>query len=85
MLILTRNIGRDDTIVINGNTRVKVLAVNGKQVRLGIEAPREVSVDREEIHERKLASLRVQKSNAVVVEASNGNVVTNFFKEKLKK
>ncbi len=50
MLILTRKAG--ETIVINDNIRVTVLQVNGGQVKLGIEAPAEVAVHREEIHER---------------------------------
>ncbi|MDZ5601709.1 carbon storage regulator CsrA [Pseudomonas sp. RP23018S] len=50
MLILTRKAG--ETIVINDNVRVTVLQVNGGQVKLGIEAPAEVAVHREEIHER---------------------------------
>ena len=50
MLILTRKTG--ETIVINENIRVTVLQVKGNQVRIGIEAPSEVVVHRQEIHER---------------------------------
>jgi carbon storage regulator len=50
MLILTRKAG--ETIVINDNIRVTVLQVKGNQVRIGIEAPSEVAVHRQEIHER---------------------------------
>lgn len=50
MLILTRKVG--ETIVINDNIRVTVLQVKGNQVRIGIEAPSEVAVHRQEIHER---------------------------------
>ena len=53
MLILTRKVGQ--SIVIGGNTEVKVLGITGMQVRLGIEAPTEISVDRQEVHERKQA------------------------------
>ncbi|MCK2123882.1 carbon storage regulator CsrA [Pseudomonas sp. PNPG3] len=50
MLILTRKVG--ETIVINDTIRVTVLRVKGGQVRLGIEAPKDVSVHRQEIQER---------------------------------
>ena len=51
MLVLTRYTGQ--TIIINNNIKVTVLDVQGKQVRLGIDAPKEVEIDREEIFERK--------------------------------
>ena len=50
MLILTRRVG--ETVVIGDNVVVTVLAVKGNQVRLGIKAPRDVAVHREEILER---------------------------------
>lgn len=50
MLILTRRIG--ETLIINGNIEVQLLAINGAQARIGIKAPKEVSVHREEIEER---------------------------------
>lgn len=50
MLILTRKVG--ETIVINDNIRVTVLGVKGNQIRLGVEAPEDVPVHRQEIHER---------------------------------
>jgi carbon storage regulator len=51
MLILTRRAG--ETLRIGDNVEVTVMAVNGAQVRIGIKAPRDVIVDREEIAERK--------------------------------
>ena len=51
MLILTRR--PDETVVIGNDIRVRVMAVKGNQVRIGIEAPKNIEVDREEIHERK--------------------------------
>lgn len=51
MLILTRR--PDETVVIGNDIRVRVMAVNGNQVRIGIEAPKNIEVDREEIYERK--------------------------------
>jgi carbon storage regulator len=50
MLILTRGVG--ETIRIGEEISVTVLAVKGNQVRIGINAPRDVAVHREEIYER---------------------------------
>ncbi|MBI1901486.1 MAG: carbon storage regulator [Planctomycetia bacterium] len=51
MLALTRRIGEE--IIIDRGVRVVVLAVHGRRVRLGIEAPPDVRVDRKEIHQRR--------------------------------
>ncbi len=50
MLILTRRTG--ESIVIGDDITVTVLAINGKQIRLGIGAPKDIAVHREEIYER---------------------------------
>ena len=50
MLVLSRNIG--EAIVINDETRITLLSINGQQVRLGFEAPSEVIIHREEIQQR---------------------------------
>lgn len=50
MLILTRRIG--EAVVIGDNVTVSILGVHGNQVRVGVNAPREVSVHREEIQQR---------------------------------
>ena len=50
MLILTRKVG--ETIKIGDDISVTVLGVKGNQVRVGVGAPRDVSVHREEIYER---------------------------------
>jgi len=50
MLILTRRIG--ESIIIGDNIEIRVLDIRGFQARLGIEAPKEIGVHREEIYER---------------------------------
>ena len=51
MLILSRN--PSESIVIDGGIEITVVEVRGHTVRLGIEAPREVKVDRKEVWERR--------------------------------
>ncbi len=61
MLILTRR--EDEKILIGENITLQVLGIEGNRVRLGLEAPKDIAILREEIHERY--------SN----DASNDNVV----------
>lgn len=51
MLVLTRRVG--ETIVIDDTITVTVLSVEGHRIRLGITAPPAVTVDRQEVHERR--------------------------------
>lgn len=51
MLVLTRNVG--EKIIIDGNIEVTVVAIAGNKVRIGIEAPDHVRVDRQEVHKRR--------------------------------
>ncbi|MBT3601614.1 MAG: carbon storage regulator CsrA [Candidatus Latescibacteria bacterium] len=63
MLVLTRKLG--ESIVIGNNVRVTVLEMQGKQIRLGIEAPPEVSVHRGEVYER------IEAENRLAAETAN--------------
>lgn len=59
MLILTRR--PHESIRLGSRIRITVLGFKGNQVRIGIEAPPEVSIDREEIWERKQLEVRARK------------------------
>jgi len=64
MLILSRRIG--ESIMIGNDITVSILDVKGNQVRVGIQAPAEVAVHREEIYERiKLEQYSASRSHAV--------------------
>lgn len=61
MLVLTRK--RDERIIIGDNIVITVVALGGDKVRLGIEAPKDVSVHREEVYEA------IQRENALKTNA----------------
>ncbi len=65
MLVLTRGI--KEKIVIGDDVSVTVLGVKGNQVRIGIEAPLEIPVHREEIYQRILK----ERADDVILRASN--------------
>lgn len=60
MLVLSRRV--DESIVINGNIVVTVVDIRGDKVRLGINAPKEVPVDREEVFQSKKANGELQNA-----------------------
>jgi carbon storage regulator len=68
MLVLTRRPGEE--IVIDGNIRITLVSVKGDRVRIGIEAPPTVVVDRQEIHERRQHSPNEVPHPCHVLESS---------------
>jgi len=70
MLILTRRVG--ETLMIGDQVSVTVLGVKGNQVRIGVNAPREVAVHREEIFQR------IQGEASLHDEKENGGVKSTF-------
>lgn len=66
MLILTRRVG--ETLMIGDDVTVTVLGVKGNQVRIGVNAPKDIPVHREEIYER---IKREQENSGGTVEPGN--------------
>jgi carbon storage regulator len=62
MLVLTRKLG--ESIAIDDHIKIRVVQIKGKQVRLGIEAPKETKIHREEVY------AAIQDSNKESVEAT---------------
>ena len=65
MLILTRRVG--ESLMIGDEVNVTVLGIKGSQVRIGVDAPKEVAVHREEIYQK------IQDEQEVSDRAANGN------------
>ena len=85
MLILTRKLG--ESITIGDNIRVSVLGVRGRQVRLGIDAPSDIVVHREEIYvkiqqENRKAVGNVKSDLMGVVRMIKGKIVGDSDKKK---
>lgn len=66
MLVLSRRVG--EQIVIDGGIRITVVAIQKGQVRIGISAPEDVRVDRQEIHYRRRDFLEALIPAAVMAE-----------------
>jgi carbon storage regulator len=79
MLVLTRKIG--ESIKINEDVKITVIDVKGKNIRLGIEAPRETKIYREEVF------LRIKEENESAASSQQFDLgkVSQLMKDKLKK
>ena len=73
MLILTRRLGERLVIGENGEIKVTILAIKGNQIRLGVEAPKEITVHREEIYERIKAEEAAKKEKPKKPENTKQN------------
>ena len=76
MLVLTRKLG--ESIAIDDHIKIVVVQIKGKQVRLGIKAPRETKIHREEVY------AAIQKQNTEAAQADLGEI-NNLTKELNKK
>lgn len=71
MLILTRRVG--ESLTIGEDIKITLLGIKGNQVRIGIDAPRDVEVHREEIYDkikRETRRAHLKTSDAVLAHAS---------------
>ena len=68
MLILTRRVG--ETLMVGDEVTVTVLGVKGNQVRIGVKAPKHVSVHREEIYERIRAEQQAEPDAPAIATAA---------------
>lgn len=71
MLILTRRVG-ESVVIGNDEITITVLGVKGNQVRVGITAPKNIMVNREEIYERIKREQQIEKQ-AAVAAATTGS------------
>ena len=71
MLALTRKNG--ESLVINNNIEVTILEIRGDQIKLGISAPRDVSIYRKEVY------LQIQEENKAALETNNAEALKNLF------
>ena len=74
MLILTRKIG--ESIAIDDNIKIRVVKIKGKQVRLGIEAPRETKIHREEVYQ----SIQDQNTESAQASTDKSRAVSDLIK-----
>ena len=80
MLVLTRKVG--ESILINDDVKITVIEVKGKNIRIGIDAPKTTKVYREEVF------LKIQEENKIASSTPTGfdpEKITDFISDNLKK
>jgi carbon storage regulator len=74
MLVLTRKLG--ESIAIDDHIKIRVVQIKGKQVRLGIEAPKETKIHREEVY----VAIQDQNQVSATVDADRTRAVNKLLK-----
>jgi carbon storage regulator len=73
MLVLTRKLG--ESVTIGDNIKISVIDIKGRQVRLGIEAPPEMTIHREEIY----AKIQEENQRAAMMKSVNMEKLARIF------
>lgn len=71
MLALTRKKG--EALVINNNVEITILEIKGDQIKIGVEAPKEIPIYRKEVH------AQIQESNQASMDASGMEALKELF------
>ena len=74
MLVLTRKLG--ESIAIDDHIKIRVVQIKGKQVRLGIEAPKDTKIHREEVY----AAIQEQNQQSSAVSSDSSRAVAKLLK-----
>ncbi|MFP7492370.1 carbon storage regulator CsrA [Terribacillus sp. 179-K 1B1 HS] len=75
MLVLTRKVG--ESVKIGDHIELKILSIDGEQIKLGIEAPKEIAIHRKEVY------LAIEQENSAAAETSVD--LLNFLKNNIEK
>ncbi|MFN7906301.1 MAG: carbon storage regulator CsrA [Pseudobdellovibrionaceae bacterium] len=76
MLVLTRKLG--ECIAIDDHIKIRVVQIKGKQVRLGIEAPKDTKIHREEVY----TAIQEQNEKSVAISSDHTRSISNLLKPK---
>jgi carbon storage regulator len=74
MLVLTRKLG--ESIAIDDHIKIRVVQIKGKQVRLGIEAPKDTKIHREEVYQ----AIQTQNEQSALTSSESSRAVAKLLK-----